>query len=47
MAAALVVPSVEQDLYDAHALAKAGFSVDARGRVTKVDAKTAKRQAWI
>jgi hypothetical protein len=43
----LGVPAVEQDLYDGHVLIKAGFSVDVRGRVVKVDAATAKRQAWI
>ena len=47
MAAALGVPAVEQDMYDAHAMMKAGFSVNVRGRVTKVDVKTAKRQAWL
>lgn len=46
-AEALGVPAVEQDMYDAHALTRAGFSVDVRGKVVKVDEATAKRQAWI
>ena len=38
---------MQQDLYDAAALLKAGFSVDIRGKVVKVGADTAKKQAWI